>query len=80
MTMAMVTSEIRLRNARALLNTECGGMPAEFGKRIERADTQVNHLVGPNPTKNIGPKLARLIERAFGRPTGWLDARHDTDL
>jgi hypothetical protein len=73
----MVASEIRRENARALLRSECDGVPAEFGRRIERADTQVNHLIGPNPVKNIGTKLARVIEKAFGRPVGWLDVRHD---
>lgn len=78
--MAMVTSEIRRQNARALLENECRGVAADFAKRLERADTQVNHIIGPNAHKGIGPKLARLIEDAFGRPKGWLDVRHDGEI
>lgn len=76
----MVINEIRRANTRALLASECQNSPAEFGRRIDRPDTQVNHLIGPNPTKNIGHKLARLIEMTFGKPHGWLDVQHQTEL
>ena len=75
----MVSHEIRRENARALMDDECGGVLAEFARRIKRSDTQANHLIGPNPFKNIGGKLARHIESSFKKSTGWLDARHDTD-
>jgi len=76
----MVIDEIRRENARSLLESECQNSAAEFGRRIDRSDAQVNHLVGPNPSKKIGHKLARLIESTFSKPRGWLDARHQADL
>lgn len=78
--MAMVAKEIRRQNARALLKSECGGVAAEFAKRLDRADAQINHIIGPNAHKGIGAHLARLIEKAFNRPVGWLDVRHDGEL
>lgn len=30
----------------------------------------------PNPSKTIGPDVARSIERAFDKPEGWLDQMH----
>jgi phage repressor protein C with HTH and peptisase S24 domain len=65
--------EIRLENAR-LLATEG---PAEFARRIESSTQQVNQVMGPAPTRNIGDKLARRIEAAFGHPEGWLDVEHN---
>jgi len=67
--------EIRLENARALANEG----PAEFARRIDSSTQQVNQVIGPAPTRNIGDKLARRIETAFGRPEGWLDVQHDSE-
>lgn len=46
---------------------------AKFAEQIERSQTQVSRLAGKNPTRNIGEKLARHIERVFCLPTYWLD-------
>lgn len=64
--------EIRLENARSLATEG----PAEFARRIESSTQQVNQVMGPSPTRNIGDKLARRIEAAFGHPEGWLDVEH----
>jgi phage repressor protein C with HTH and peptisase S24 domain len=64
--------EIRLENARSLMTDG----PAEFARRIDSSTQQVNQVIGPAPTRNIGDKLARRIETAFGRPEGWLDVQH----
>jgi len=66
--------EIRLENARALAHEG----PAEFARRIDSSTQQVNQFMGPSPTRNIGDKLARRIEAAFGKPEGWLDVEHIT--
>lgn len=76
----MISSEIRRANARTLLASECGGTPTVFAERLGKALSQVNHIIGPNPTKNIGTKLAREIETVFGMPRGWLDADHSQGL
>lgn len=64
--------EIRLVNARSLAPEG----PAEFARRIESSTQQVNQFMGPSPTRNIGDKLARRIEAAFGKAEGWLDVEH----
>lgn len=67
-------TNIRRENAR-MLAKEVGG-PAEFGRRVAMADSQITHLIGAKKTKNIGSIIARRIEKAFGKPTGWLDTYH----
>jgi SOS-response transcriptional repressor LexA len=64
-------SDIRLANAR-VLSAEYKN-PAEFARVIDRESTQVSRFMGANPTKNIGDRMARHIEKACGKPTGWLD-------
>ncbi|MGL4223854.1 MAG: LexA family protein [Vibrio sp.] len=66
--------ENRIDNARYLSLTE-GGITA-FANKIDRSETQVSRFLGSGRTKNIGPKIARHIERCFGLPDGWLDASH----
>jgi plasmid maintenance system antidote protein VapI len=68
-------NEIRLSNARALSKSG----PAEFARTIESTTQQVNQFMGPNPTRNIGNAIARRIEKAFDKPTGWLDIEHEGD-
>ncbi|WEW97725.1 helix-turn-helix transcriptional regulator [Pseudomonas nitroreducens] len=72
--MTDITS-IRRSNALALAD-QVGGTGA-FAARIDREPTQVSRLIGSNPTKNIGNKLARHIEEMFGKPSGWLDLVHE---
>lgn len=67
----MLISDIRRANVRALI-TQLGGQ-AEFGRRIDMSDSQVSQLVGEKHTKNIGNIIARRIEKALGKPEGWLD-------
>lgn len=62
-----------------LLSEYCGSMAA-FSERIGRAQTQVSRLIGKNPTRNIGDKLARHIEACFCLPDYWLDRQHHHDL
>lgn len=65
----------RYRNFRSLVE-QVGGVTAA-ANRLRKAQAQVSHFGGENPTKNIGHKVAREIEAAFGLPHGWLDTeRH----
>lgn len=71
----MGTEKQRLINAR-WLSSRAGGQ-AEFAKKIQRSEPQVSHLIGKNPTRPIGKRLARHIERCFNLAKGWLDVSHD---
>jgi SOS-response transcriptional repressor LexA len=62
---------IRRQNLRALART-LGGITA-LAKRLDKRQSQLSHVIGVNPCKNIGDKLAADIERIFAKPNGWLD-------
>lgn len=68
-------AEIARKNARYL--AEYAGSFAKFAERVEMSDSQVSQFLGKKPSKNIGPKTARRIEEAFGKPLGWLDQVHE---
>lgn len=64
-------------NARYLLETECNGSYSEFARRIERHTQSANAMLTENPTRGIGPHMARHIEQTFNKPRGWLSERHE---
>lgn len=68
-------NDIRLTNARDLASTYCTSL-AKFADRVDRAPTQISRIMGKNPTKNIGDKMARHIEKSFNKESGWLDQIH----
>lgn len=68
-------SQIRLENVRQLAKGAGGTTP--FAIKVDREPTQMSRVMGSNPTKNIGSKLARHIEACFGKPSGWLDYDHN---
>ena len=73
----MKTSEsIRRTNARALAQTIGGN--AAFSDKIDRSTTQVSRFMGKRPTTEIGPKMARHIEKCFNKPEGWLDVDRES--
>jgi transcriptional regulator with XRE-family HTH domain len=65
--------EIARTNARILM---ADSTAKTFCDRVGMSESQVSQLLGKNPSKNIGPTLARRIEQAFGKPRGWLDIPH----
>lgn len=71
----MDIKRLRYLNARHLLKTETEGVN-DFAERIGRSQSLTSAYVGERPVKNIGDKIARLIEEAFDREVGWLDTRH----
>lgn len=71
-------SEIRLENARRL--AEQAGGTTQFAARVDREPTQMSRVMGSNPTKNIGSRLARHFEKCFGKPVGWMDKDHGSAL
>ena len=72
--MATTSAAIRLRNLRDLID-DAGG-PAQAARRLGMDDSQLSQIGGKNPIRNIGSALARRIEKAFGKPEGWLDVTH----
>lgn len=65
-------AEIRRANARHL----AGDNHSQFGRQLSMKRTQVSHLIGVNPIKGIGDRIARRIEATYGKPSGWLDVAH----
>ncbi|EGQ9962160.1 LexA family transcriptional repressor [Vibrio cholerae] len=71
----MKTAEQNRRINARILAESVGGNSA-FAERIDRASTQVSRFMGKSATREIGPKLARHIEKCFGKTEGWLDIDH----
>lgn len=67
----MNVKEIRRNNLRMLARS-VGGVTC-LAERLARSQSQISHLIGTNPVKNIGDKLAAEVERVFEKPIGWLD-------
>lgn len=61
------------------LQAQAGG-PFAFAQKIGREPTYTSQLLGENAAKQIGFKMARHIEAAFGKPDHWLDREHHNDL
>ena len=70
----MNVKSIRRENARALAKS-VGGIH-HFALKLNKAQSQVSHIIGKSPIKNIGDKMATEIELAFDKPPGWLDQEH----
>lgn len=73
----MRTDEIRLKNVFNIIDTRCGGVKAEFGRRINMVpQTIAKWWATGASSRNIGTNAARKIEIAFDLPEGWLDVLH----
>jgi SOS-response transcriptional repressor LexA len=70
----MHVKDIRRKNLRALARS-VGGV-TKLAERLEKAQSQISHLIGTNPIKKIGDKFAAHVERNFSKPHGWLDQNH----
>ncbi len=70
----MNVKEIRRENLRVLAQ-HAGGI-AGVARRLKKSTSQMSHLIGPNPIKNIGDRIAAEIESIFNKPSGWLDHIH----
>lgn len=68
-------SDISRSNARYLAES-VGGFK-RFCDKVGMAEAQVSQLIGKNPSRGIGRKVARRIEEAFDKPLGWIDQPHD---
>lgn len=72
----MDIKKLRHLNARHLLKTESDGVN-DFAYRIGRSQSLVSAYISERPSKNIGDKMARIIEEAFSKEPGWLDNKHE---
>lgn len=70
----MDIKQIRLKNTRYLAES-VGGVVA-LANKLNKSHQQVSHWIGLNPSKNVGHKIAKEIEVAFNKPSGWLDSLH----
>lgn len=70
----MNVKDIRRENMRAL-SRQIGGI-SEMAERLDKSQSQISHLIGSNPIKNIGDRIASEVEKAFSKPHGWLDREH----
>lgn len=65
---------IRRENVRALAKS-VGGI-SKLALMLGKSQSQLSHVIGRSPIKNIGDKLAAYVEVTFGKPAGWLDKEH----
>ncbi len=70
----MNSKDIRRENLRALAKS-IGGITA-LARMLGKSQSQISHLIGQNPIKNIGDRLAGQIEKVFSKAHGWLDHEH----
>lgn len=73
----MDSKTIRYQNTRTLVE-QSGGI-TNFGRRIQKSQSQASQFAGETPIKGIGNKIARQIEAEFGKPHGWLDIPHNSN-
>jgi SOS-response transcriptional repressor LexA len=58
-----------------MLAKSIGGI-TRLAERLGKTQSQISHLIGNNPVKNIGDKIAKETEVAFKKAPGWLDHEH----
>jgi SOS-response transcriptional repressor LexA len=46
----------------------------ELADLLDKSLSQINQVIGPNPTRGIGDRLASDIEKRLGKREGWLDS------
>jgi len=69
---------LRVQRLRELLATTYGGSQTELAKRVGMSASQLGqYFCG---YRNIGEKVARKIEKAAGKPQGWLDGEEDAPV
>lgn len=77
---SMNIDDIRRGNARMLAEQTDSKHPIKgLANKLGKPHALMSHYIGKNPTKNIGPQIAREIEVAYGHPEGWMDTPHFQD-
>jgi SOS-response transcriptional repressor LexA len=78
MGVGMNIKDIRRENMR-ILSKSVGGI-SRLADLLDKPQSQISHLIGSKPVKNIGDKIAAQVEIAFNKPFGWLDHPHDASV
>ena len=66
--------DVRVRNARTIAK-ELGGQSA-LADILGKSESQLSQIMGKNPSRKIGNKVARQIEEAGDKEKNWLDVEH----
>jgi hypothetical protein len=74
--MYRTNKEIRADNLRKLIKEDFAGVTNKLAKQMGLAHIVLSRLIVESPKRFIGDQLARDIEAAAGKPTGWLDNPH----
>lgn len=75
----MENKEIRKANLESLFEQkrlESGMTKAQFAELADMSPAMLSQLIGDNPNRNVGDRLARKIETALSLPSGWMDSLH----
>lgn len=67
-----VIQQNRLWNFRQIVSSVDG--VNEAARIMGKKNSYITQIAGPNPTRNIGNRMATSIEKSFGLPPGALDA------
>jgi hypothetical protein len=67
------SKKIRSDNLKKLIDENYGGVTNRLAKQMGLAHIVLSRLIKSNPKRFIGDLLARDIEKAGGKPYGWLD-------
>lgn len=71
----MKTKEIRRRRLDMLIDEDYAGKQALFAAAVGKTPSQISQIMTGH--RGLGEDLAREIERATGKPRGWLDGVDD---
>jgi len=77
----MDIKQIRQRNLIAILDEKFDGKPAELSRALgQTTSSQISRYLSTKPDtyRPIGDNMARQIETAANKPSGWLDRLHDS--
>ena len=76
----MDISDIRLANLNTLIRERADDNRRKFADIAGlESHTALLHITGPRRTRNLGPQMARRIERNLGLEKGWMDRDHSTE-
>jgi SOS-response transcriptional repressor LexA len=71
----MNSKEIRLLNLRQAIQEV--GTQTKLASMVDTQPAYISQILNPTRKEQIGDALARKIESALNKPTGWMDRLHD---
>lgn len=69
---------LRWKNFRGLMGGHHGAV-TDAAYKLSKSQAQVSAFGGERPHRNIGDEIAQEIEKAYLKPSGWLDYPHPTE-